>query len=34
MIINGIYVDKPVQKSKTNKIEVVSPLMQTDKVVT
>lgn len=34
MIINGIYVDKRVQKSKTNKIEVISPLMQTDKVVT
>lgn len=34
MIINGIYVDKPVQKSKTKKIKVVSPLMQTDKVGT
>lgn len=34
MIINGIYVDKRVQKSKTKTIKVVSPLMQTDKVVT
>lgn len=34
MIINGIYVDKRVQKSKTNTFEVVSSLMQIDKVVT